>query len=374
MYFVFLKHSLIFGCLLAASSLLSQNLVKNPSFEEFINCPKRLGNFSGDVKHWSIPTEGSTDYFNSCSTAMGTPKNFNGTQVSDFGKGYAGLYFYAPDDYREYLQAELSKTLVKGEKYSISFYISLAERSDFAIKEFGVLFSKDKMKIQGKKVLSKKKRYQQKGNKYNFMEIGYTNFYSDTQDWILVNSQFIANGTERYMTIGNFKNNVRTRMFKTKKNAKQGAYYYIDMVLVEAIDKVSTPVVSLVNEKLSVETFELNKAHVFDNILFEFDKFTLLEAAKQEMRQLFAYLDKDDSLVIDISGHTDGVGSDAYNQILSSNRAEVVAAYLQHLGLPKERITWRGWGGEKPIAKNNTEVGRKKNRRVEFIITKVNNQ
>jgi len=163
-------------------------------------------------------------------------------------------------------------------------------------------------------------------------------------------------------------------MFKTKKNAKQGAYYYIDMVLVEAIDKVSTPVVSLVNEKLSVETFELNKAHVFDNILFEFDKFTLLEAAKQEMRQLFAYLDKDDSLVIDISGHTDGVGSDAYNQILSSNRAEVVAAYLQHLGLPKERITWRGWGGEKPIAKNNTEVGRKKNRRVEFIITKVNNQ
>ncbi len=44
--------------------LAAQNLVKNPSFEEFANCPKALGNLANDVLHWSTPTEGSTDYFN----------------------------------------------------------------------------------------------------------------------------------------------------------------------------------------------------------------------------------------------------------------------------------------------------------------------
>ena len=123
---------------------------------------------------------------------MGTPENFNGSHPADFGTGYAGLYLYAPEDYREYLQAELTAPLEKGKTYRVSFFVSLAERSDFAVKEFGVLFAKDKLETPIKKELSKKHLYQQKGNDYNYMEIGYTNFYSDTQDWILVNTQFMA--------------------------------------------------------------------------------------------------------------------------------------------------------------------------------------
>ena len=157
MYFPVPKYLVGIACMLISGTMAAQNLVLNPSFEELENCPKRLGNFNADVKYWSTPTEGSTDYFNACSTAMGTPKNFNGTQPADFGKGYAGLYLYAPDDYREYLQAELSEPLIKGEKYQVSFYVSLAERSDFAIKEFGVLFSKNKMDVAGKKNFRRKK-------------------------------------------------------------------------------------------------------------------------------------------------------------------------------------------------------------------------
>ncbi len=371
MFSVIFKHIVGLGCILFASSVMSQNMIKNPSFEEYINCPERLGNFKGDVKYWSIPTEGSTDYFNGCSTAMGTPQNFNGTQPADFGKGYSGLYLYAPDDYREYIQAELTRTLVKGKKYRISFYVSLAERSDFAIKEFGVLFSKNKIKVSGKKELSKKKRYQQKGNEYSYIEIGYTNFYSDTQDWILVNTQFTAKGTERYMTMGNFKNNIRTRMFKTKKNAKQGAYYYVDMFKVERVDKVEA-LAALENKSSTTKAFELNKAHVLENILFEFDKFELLGPAKKELNRLFKQIKEDNSLRIAINGHTDNIGSNAYNQALSSKRAKVVAVYLQHLGLSKERITWQGLGGEKPMGNNGTEAGREQNRRVEFVISKEN--
>ncbi|MBT8206394.1 MAG: hypothetical protein KJO20_13565, partial [Eudoraea sp.] len=113
-----------YGLILFATTIhlfcQSQNLVKNPSFEQFGECPVKLGNLDLDVIHWSAPTIGSTDYFHSCSNYMGTPKNFNGVQEADFGSGYAGLYLYAPDDYREYLQASLTETLVKGERYELS--------------------------------------------------------------------------------------------------------------------------------------------------------------------------------------------------------------------------------------------------------------
>ncbi|MFK7813649.1 MAG: OmpA family protein [Maribacter sp.] len=370
MNFRLLKNFVFILSIFISGILTSQNVVKNPSFEDYINCPKHLGNFDADVIGWTTPTDGSTDYFNGCSTAMGTPKNFNGSQPADFGKGYAGLYLYAPDDYREYLQAELTKPLVKGEKYQVSFYVSLAERSDFAIKEFGVLFSKDKMKVSGKKPLSKKKIYQQKGNEYNFMEIGYSNFYSDTKDWILVHTQFVAKGTERYLTMGNFKNNARTRMFKTKRNAKQGAYYYIDLVIVESLSKINTSKKDLANSKSSKETFALDETHIFENLLFAFDKFKIQQESKKEMLALYEYVNTDTTLQINILGHTDSVGSDAYNQKLSSRRAQAVANYLMKLGLSKDCITWKGHGGKSPIATNDNERGRRENRRVEFVITK----
>ena len=363
------KYILTFWCLVSVLSITSQNLVKNPSFEEYVNCPKRLGNFNDDVKFWSVPTIGSTDYFNECSTTMGAPKNFNGSQAADFGKGYAGLYLYAPGDYREYLQAELTETLVKGEKYRISFYISLAERSDFAIKEFGVLFSKHRLEVPIKKELSKKHIYQQPDYDYNFFEISYSKFYSDTQDWILVHSEFVAKGTEEYMILGNFKKNVRTRMFKTKRNAKQGAYYYIDRVLLEAVKKS----VAVSGAKTAVQTkeiYELDKVHVFENVLFDFDKFRLLQTAKTEMKKIVDYVKSDGLLRIFINGHTDNVGSKSYNQILSNHRAGAVADYLQQLGLPEERIIWQGHGSRRPVADNASKLGRHHNRRVEFLITK----
>lgn len=364
-----IKHITWLWCIFCATPILSQNLIKNPSFESFENCPKYLGNFDADVTDWSIPTQGSTDYFNGCSKAMGTPENFKGKQPADFGVGYAGMYLYAPQDYREYLQAELSETLVKGKKYRVSFYVSLAELSNVAVKEFGILFSKDKMKITTKKVLSKKLRYQHKGNDYNYMEISYTNFYSDTQDWILVNTIFEAKGTEQYMTIGNFKKNTRTRLFKTKKHSGKGAYYYIDMFLIKAIDASGVSDITEDYQKPDAN-FELDKTYLFKNILFEFDKFQLLEPAKKERRRIYDYLNSNMSLKITINGHTDSMGNDAYNQDLSQKRAKAVADYLLKLGLHKSRVSWQGHGGKTPVASNATKKGRQENRRVEFVVTK----
>lgn len=353
------------------TSLLSQNLIENPSFEEFETCPERLGNFENDVTWWTTPTMGSTDYFNSCSTIMGTPENFNGTQPSDFGKGYAGLYLYAPNDYREYIQASLRQTLEKGKTYQVSFYVSLAERSDFAVKDFGVLFSSHWINLPIKKELSKMQRYKIAGNTYNFMEIGYTNFYKDKRDWVLVSTRFEAKGTENYMIIGNFKQNAATRKFKTKKGAKQGAYYYVDMVTLKPILSAGSANNTPSEPEVVVENYELDKIHVFENVLFNFDEFQLLNSAKMDIQRIYDYLVANKSLRITVDGHTDNIGAESYNQELSDRRSSAVAQYLIELGLSEDRISWKGHGGLSPIASNENEEGRKQNRRVAFVISKM---
>ena len=353
---------------LVCSLCQGQNLVVNPSFEEFVQCPVKLGNLDGDVVRWSTPSLGSTDYFHSCSTHMGTPKNFNGEQAAKFGSGYSGLYLYAPDDYREYLQGELLETLEKGKQYELSFFISLAERSDFAIREFGVLFSDKLLKLETKKNISKKVRYRETKNQYHYLRIPDTEFFRDTRDWVEVRTTFEARGTERYMILGNFEDNAGTLKTKRKRNAKQGAYYYLDRV------SLSSPGTTSSGSDISEQTvdppvaYELGAEHTFKNVLFEFDQYHLDRAAKKEVLTVFAYLEKHPGFHITVHGHTDNVGTGTYNQRLSEKRSQAVAKELMRLGLSETRISWSGMGGRQPVASNDTDAGRQQNRRVSFIL------
>ncbi len=76
---------------------------------------------------------------------------------------------------------------------------------------------------------------------------------------------------------------------------------------------------------------------------------------------------------IDVLGHTDWTGSDAYNQALSERRAQSVASYLSSRGVAPARIATRGYGESAPIADNNTEMGRAANRRVEIKVVPITN-
>jgi outer membrane protein OmpA-like peptidoglycan-associated protein len=73
-------------------------------------------------------------------------------------------------------------------------------------------------------------------------------------------------------------------------------------------------------------------------------------------------------LTIEISGHTDNVGSNLYNQQLSEDRAKSVVEYLIDNGIDAGRLTYAGYGEEQPIATNETEEGRQMNRRTEFKV------
>jgi OmpA-OmpF porin, OOP family len=105
------------------------------------------------------------------------------------------------------------------------------------------------------------------------------------------------------------------------------------------------------------------------DVLFEFDKANLTPGALRSLAPLVTFLRENPDRTISIEGHTDSLGSDAYNQQLSQHRAEAVRDFLVQSGISADRITARGMGKSYPVASNATEAGRQQNRRVEMVIS-----
>ena len=105
------------------------------------------------------------------------------------------------------------------------------------------------------------------------------------------------------------------------------------------------------------------------SVLFGFDKSGLSNDAKLNLDKLVTVLDSYADTNIEIQGHTDSKGSEAYNQDLSVQRARTVSYYLTDKGIISDRLTVKGFGESLPKYENDTENGRSQNRRVEFLIT-----
>ena len=107
---------------------------------------------------------------------------------------------------------------------------------------------------------------------------------------------------------------------------------------------------------------------VLKNIFFETAKYALKDQSKVELNKIVQFLEENSSVKIEVSGHTDSVGSDASNELLSQNRAKSVVDFLVKNGIEQNRISAKGYGSKVPIASNNTDDGRAQNRRTEFKI------
>lgn len=152
------------------------------------------------------------------------------------------------------------------------------------------------------------------------------------------------------------------------------------MVSVKLIDQPLTNLtktIELVEEKETKITktnkIELNIKYEFQNINFNFNSITLSKAAENEINILHTYLNSNKTTKIIILGHTDHYGSTDYNKVLSEKRAKSVVDYLIKAGLNKTRIKFLGCGNSQPLSTSRTDEGRKKNRRVEFKITRHHN-
>lgn len=108
----------------------------------------------------------------------------------------------------------------------------------------------------------------------------------------------------------------------------------------------------------------------FHSVYFDFDKSVLKPAAKAELDRAAKIMMENMDVVLELQGNTDNLGSHKYNKALGNRRANAVFKYLNSKGVKSDRLKELSFGEEKPIASNDTEEGRAKNRRVDLVILK----
>ncbi len=375
-------------------SVKAQNLVKNPSFEDANACPVGLDELVL-CDYW-LPfgtNHPSPDYFHTCSSPhrMGIPLNSFGNQYAKSGQAYAGLIAYLTidkenkenwnlsDNHREYIQTYLEHPLLEGHTYYAEFHVSLVEDCDYAIANLGMLLTDQTPELTWPKIQFEYYKPQVRNNKTKVMD--------DVKNWVKISGTFKAKGGEYVLTIGNFDNDDKTLLKKNKSNKINNkfrkrflpkiAYYFIDDVKVQAVDSLNKDIIPtepLLATKSPEDNYfgslKVGEKVKLNNIYFEFDKTNLLAESFFELNKLYQLLRENQAMEIEIQGHTDIIGSDNYNNELSENRAKAVVEYLIKKGISKTRIMYNGYGRSKPVASNNSEEGRLKNRRVEFLILK----
>ena len=237
--------------LLYSGSLKAQtpdNMVYNPSFEDYRSCPQKIEALGvmTDVEAWWQPTKGSSDYFNACgSRDCAVPRNKMGYQTAHNGQAYCGIYC-SQANYREYLQTELKQPLEAGHRYHVSFWVSLADKSPHAVASLGALLTKEMIADTSSwDILTDRETIDiddaQQQTIATWLQPQVTNnkdsILADSKGWHEVCGEFVAQGGEQYLTIGNFAPFNHSAVTSTDHvNAVlQGAYYYIDDVSVTPV-------------------------------------------------------------------------------------------------------------------------------------------
>ncbi len=340
--FFFLFSSLTIG--------YSQNLVPNPGFEQ-ADYTSRLLNKTGreferQAVRWTVPNQASTDLL--------SPR-FNSTNLTTIpphsGDHMAGIVtngtFWA-----EYVGVKLKQPLVPGTQYYVEFWVSMPRYYSkkkpvptFLHPQFGMLFS-NKIFQHNKEIV--------KGNPQ--INAG-TETFVEPEKWTKVTGTYAATESATHLYIGQFWDE------EVKPELAIG-YFFIDDVFVQAFKSTAIQYEPSRYYNISGSVASV----IMDNIYFETDKYNLLDESYKELNKLVGIMEKNPSLTIQIQGHTDSQGAERYNVDLSKNRAKAVREYLVGQGIAESRLSSKGFGDKRPVADNQSDTGRQRNRRVEFVI------
>ncbi len=359
----------LFSILLCAESL-AQNLVENPGFEKMSYCPSNYNlQRLTVVEKWNQASDGTPDYFNACSDKVGVPKNMFGFQEAQEGVGYVGFATYSPGkrNYREYMQTKLTRPLIAGELICIEAYISAADNCLFVTDGFGMYLSAEKIAHERNQVISITPT----------MSNPRLHMLDEAHEWVLISDIYKAKGGEEFLTFGNFTLDRDLKIIKRTKS--QGAkeqndwsYIFVDNVSVRPVTSKSECsceneiIASMVHDPpLELEEYETIQ---LDAVLFDFDKHELNAIAVAQLEEIQKLMKKNKAMHMEISGHTDIIGNQSYNDTLSFRRANRVIDYLTAKGIPKDRLKIKYFGSTQPVASNETDEGRAQNRRAEFRI------
>lgn len=362
-----------------ADQLSAQNLVLNPSFEDHYRCPN---NFNTSSREFSIPgwrsaTTGTPDYFHQCSWGdCDVPFNWAGESNAHNGLGYVGIYVWnrptvktnaKPRSYREYIEGELKDPMIKGKRYQVEFYYKLASYSVYSVDRIGLLLTDSIISLKGDEVIQKKP------------QLSVVKEEPVTKaGWELATMEYVAEGGEQYVVIGNFFDNMSTQFsqleFRKGKSPmlSGSSYFYVDDVSVILLDPDPVIVKETPKELIWPEGGEVkeDETYVLKHIQFEFDKYILLPVSYPELDRLVKILNQKPEWKAELNGHSDDVGSDEYNLELSRNRAASVGRYLESKGIAPSRLITRGYGKKQPLVVSKGDSARMLNRRVEVRFVK----
>ncbi len=207
-----------------AIPLEAQNLVPNPSFENTSACPTSDAQIQL-ATGWFRPNIATSDLLHSCSFGMGIgiPANLFGFQNANTGNAYAGFYTYVAlaGNYREYISIKLTDSLILGEEYSVNFYVSRSDSSNYA-SIIGLYFSPDSIFANNVNALN------------NIPQLETASAIIDKTQWTQLSYTYIAAGGEKYINIGNFRETGSSDTVNTYDGGAifnpdyYASYYYID--------------------------------------------------------------------------------------------------------------------------------------------------
>jgi outer membrane protein OmpA-like peptidoglycan-associated protein len=326
--------------------------------------PQNLGpkiNTKGDEKTPFIHSDSETLYFSSGPNRQG--------DGGHFGFGGMDIFLIRKDDKGEWLEAENIGYPINTEADDVGLFVSTDSKTAY-------FFSYAEGKMQGKGVgrydlysfdLYKEARPQETtlmsgevkdkaGNKVEGAKVEVMNTVTKEKTLAVVDS---SSGT--FMVAVNLKK--KDDLLITVKKDDYAFSSKVISIKEASFVNQPKPVSIEVNEAKSGSSFVLNNLYYNTNSAdLKNESFIVLESFAE-------YLNENPAIAIEIQGHTDNVGAVKANEALSANRAYTVKAYLEGKGVDGKRITAKGFGPNKPIAENTSEVGRAKNRRTEFLIT-----
>ena len=255
-----IKINLLFLILLLLAqgvSMQAQNLVPNPSFENYTVCPDNIDQIYY-ATGWDTYLN-TSDYYNSCSTiGWGVPSNVYGYQLTSYPNchAYAGLINYNPwSTYgQEFIGRMLDTTMTIGQKYFLEMKVSLTNGSNCTSNNLGFLFSSVPYNFGNPAPIN------------NFAHFNYPNIITDTANWTIITGSFIADSAYKYIIIGNFfdKSHTDTLGINGGNCLSSGTYYYIDDVCVSTDSSFCNPYIYNCETGISENNIQ-NNINIYPN-------------------------------------------------------------------------------------------------------------
>ena len=360
------------------------NLVPNSGFEDTnIKKLRSYGQMEEVSKDWFSATEVPADIYGDGAKGdkIAIPTNDYGTQEPAAGLCYAGFRAYSKDPrmQRSYLEVQLPQMLDRDVMYCVSFDISLADLSRYAVNDIGVVVSDRKIEQPNLGDMILQPDVKQKTNKV----------FEYTEGWEKFCGTFVGTGQEEYIVIGCFGSRSDMTIEKVKRPMGltgpqlSHAYYFIDNVEIIEIQAKSQCVCSAVEERdmdlvygsSSVQDEDMTDVEQINSsaIYYAFLKRTPTGSGKQTVADIAAILKANPGMRINIVGHCDDDEAsegkiNARYKMIGKNRGDQIRRMLEAEGVPASQFSVSDIGAQDPANSRDTDISRAQNRRVTFEV------